>query len=162
MTLSAGNYLCNIYGDDTPVPMEKGRAPRYDNEIAVTEFLAKELGVGVGDKVNVAWQGASGEYLITGFSVCANDLGLNFALPRAGAEKLGVELPRFSLYSLAEPAAAEEAAEAVSKQFGDLVQNVSLHRVPTRKAVAAALAAQTAGHTSADWSADGVNNLSGD
>ena len=121
MTLNGGNYQCNIYGDDTPVPMEKGRAPRYDNEIAVTAFLAKELGVGVGDKVNVAWQGASGEYLITGFSVCANDLGLNFALPMAGAEKLGVELPRFSLYSLAEPAAAEEAAEAVSKQFGDLV-----------------------------------------
>lgn len=121
MTLNGGNYQCNIYGDDTPIPMEKGRAPRYDNEIAVTGFLAKELGVGVGDKVNVAWQGASGEYLITGFSVCANDLGLNFALPMAGAEKLGEEWPRFSLYSLAEPAAAEEAAEAVSKQFGDLV-----------------------------------------
>ena len=41
-----------------------------------------------------------------------------------------------------------------STQFADLVQKASLHRVPTRKAVAATLAAQTEGLTTADWSAD--------
>ena len=53
---------------------------------------------------------------------------------------------------------------SASKQFVDLVQKVSLHKVPTRKAVAAALAAELAGQTSADWSADadGNDNLSGD
>lgn len=39
-----------------------------------------------------------------------------------------------------------------SKQFGDLIQRVSLHRVPTRKAVAATLEAETNGATNADWS----------
>ena len=41
-----------------------------------------------------------------------------------------------------------------SKQFIDLIQRVSLHKVPTRKAVAAALEAELSGQTSADWSAD--------
>ncbi len=41
-----------------------------------------------------------------------------------------------------------------SKQFTDLIQKVSLHKVPTLKAVAAALEAELAGQTSADWSAD--------
>ena len=45
---------------------------------------------------------------------------------------------------------------SASKQFADLAQNASLHRVPTRKAVAAALAAQTDGKTAADWSVDGI------
>jgi len=48
-----------------------------------------------------------------------------------------------------------------SKQFADLVQRVSLHRVPTRKAVAATLEAQTEGRTSADWSADDTSGGGG-
>ena len=38
-----------------------------------------------------------------------------------------------------------------SKQFNDLLQHVSLHKVPTRKAMAAALEAETQGLTTADW-----------
>ena len=56
-----------------------------------------------------------------------------------------------------------------SKQFTDLIQKVSLHKVPTRKAQAAALEAELAGLTTADWSADsqddstdGQDNSSGD
>ena len=49
-----------------------------------------------------------------------------------------------------------------SKQFIDLILRVSLHKVPTRKAVAAALEAELAGQTSADWSADGENDQNGD
>ena len=45
-----------------------------------------------------------------------------------------------------------------SAQFADMVQKVSLHKVPTRKAVAATLEAQLKGHTSADWSDDDDNN----
>lgn len=41
-----------------------------------------------------------------------------------------------------------------SKQFDDLLQHVSLHKAPTRKAVAAALEAELQGMTTADWSAD--------
>ncbi len=38
-----------------------------------------------------------------------------------------------------------------SKHFGDMLQKVSLHRAPTRKAAAATLAAQIEGKTQADW-----------
>ena len=40
---------------------------------------------------------------------------------------------------------------AASKLYNDLVQKVSLHKVPTRKAVAATLEAEMAGQTTADW-----------
>ena len=43
---------------------------------------------------------------------------------------------------------------APSKQFENLAANVSLHKVPSRKAVAAALEAQLDGLTTADWSED--------
>ena len=38
-----------------------------------------------------------------------------------------------------------------SKQFEDMVSRTSLHKVPSRKAVAATLEAQLAGLTTADW-----------
>ena len=38
-----------------------------------------------------------------------------------------------------------------SVHYADLLQKVSLHKVPTRKAVAATLEAQTNGDTTADW-----------
>lgn len=47
---------------------------------------------------------------------------------------------------------------APSKQFEGLVNSASLHKVPTRKAVAAALEAQLNGETTADWSADEDEN----
>lgn len=40
---------------------------------------------------------------------------------------------------------------SASKLYADLVQKVSLHKVPTRKAVAATLEAEMNGQTTADW-----------
>ena len=49
-----------------------------------------------------------------------------------------------------------------SKLYADLIQNVSLHKVPTRKAVAATLAAENAGHTTADWTPGEEDDGEGD
>ena len=43
---------------------------------------------------------------------------------------------------------------SASKLYDDLLQRVSLHKAPTRKAAAAALEAELSGLTTADWSAD--------
>lgn len=42
-----------------------GTAPRAKDEIAVTHLTAAELGIGVGDTIEVAIGGQSGEYLVT-------------------------------------------------------------------------------------------------
>ena len=92
----------------------------------------------------------SKELMLDGYRIQLGDLGNLFLTCRSiGASSLD----KFTRDNIREIRVNFTA----SKQFGDLVQNVSLHRVPTRKAVAAALAAQTEGKTSADWSADAQN-----
>jgi len=43
----------------------EGYAPKYANEIALTKILADNLGVGVGDKVNITLDGRTGEYMVS-------------------------------------------------------------------------------------------------
>lgn len=41
----------------------EGRTCKYANEIVITEFVAEDLGVKIGDTVQVAYQGSAGDFL---------------------------------------------------------------------------------------------------
>ena len=87
----------------------------------------------------------SKELMLDGYRIQLGDLG-NFYLTvkSEGAESK-------EKFTIANIKAMKTNFDA-SKQFSDLIQRVSLHRVPTRKAVAATLEAETNGETTADWS----------
>lgn len=87
------------------------------------------------------------ELMLDGYRISLGDLGMLYLSCRSRG---AVSLEKFTTENIREIRANFRA----SKQFAGLVQSVSLHRVPTRKAVAAALAAETAGQTAADWSSD--------
>ena len=131
----------------------QSRATLSINEIA-DHMVAHGCNYDRGDVIAILVKlvNCSKELMLDGYRIQLGDLGnLYLTCRSAGASSLD----KFTRDNIREI----RVNFAASKQFADLVQNVSLHRVPTRKAVAAALAAQTEGKTSADWSADG---LSGD
>ena len=91
--------------------------------------------------------GCSKELMLDGYRIQLGDLGkLYLTCQSRGAE----DKDKFTRANIK----AIKVNFAASKQFADLAQKVSLHKVPTRKAVAAALEAELAGQTTADWSAD--------
>lgn len=103
----------------------EGRTCQYDNEILVTEFVAKELGLQIGDTVTVALNDVKAEYMISGIYQCANDMGSNFAMSKAGYERIALSVSTEErsvnlgvAYCLADGEKAEEIAEKLSEVYG--------------------------------------------
>lgn len=82
------NYIMNIISDPSYYQMLKGRTCLHDDEAVVTEFLAKELNVAIGDLVTISYEGNSADYIISGINQCANDMGGNFSITQQGFSRL--------------------------------------------------------------------------
>jgi ABC-type antimicrobial peptide transport system permease subunit len=61
------------------------------------------------------------ECIVTGINVYANDLGLNFSMPFALAQKLGVEDVYYCAYSLQDPSQRFAIADEINEKFSDIV-----------------------------------------
>lgn len=121
MSLNGGDYMCAVYKNPESMIMQEGRYPQYDNEIAVTEILADELGLKTGDKVAISNREFTAECIITGINVYANDLGLNFSMPFELAQKLGVEDVYYCAYSLQDSSQRFAIADEINETFSDMV-----------------------------------------
>lgn len=121
MSLNGDEYMCAVYKNPEAIVVTEGRIPKYDNEIAITDILADELNLKIGDEVIVSNKSYKSEYIITSINVYANDLGLNFSLPLTGAKKLGVEDVYNCGYSLTDSSKAEAVANAINDSFSYVV-----------------------------------------
>lgn len=99
----------------------EGRACKYENEIVITDYVAKDLGVNIGDSVEVSYRESSREFLITGFYQCANDVGANVGISSEGFRRLAgeEETGNAVYYLLKEPEAAKELTEELIARYGD-------------------------------------------
>lgn len=80
--------LCMYDGAEYILGITKGRSPKYDNEIVMTEIAADNLGLAVGDKVTVGYAGKKAEYIICGLNQYMNDAGVNFSMTKDAVQKL--------------------------------------------------------------------------
>ncbi|MCM1335856.1 MAG: ABC transporter permease [Bacteroides sp.] len=75
----------------------EGRAPRYDNEIAVAIKYARDNALAVGDEISLTTGTAEEKFLISGFTQLSNNLGRDCLITREGFERIG-ELTNCSYY----------------------------------------------------------------
>lgn len=96
-----------------------GRTCRYENEIVITEYVSNDLGVHIGDTVEVTYKESSDRFLITGIYQCANDVGANAGISAEGFWRLtGQETDNNEIhYLLKNPEAAEEIKEILSSRY---------------------------------------------
>lgn len=78
----------------------EGTFPRYDNEIAITGVMSKQLHKTIGDNVKVTAEGKSKEYLITGIYQTTNNSGLMSIITFDGIKKLRpqYEMKKIDIY----------------------------------------------------------------
>lgn len=105
----------------------EGRTCKYANEIVITEYVADDLGVKIGDTVQVAYQGNAGDFLISGIYQSANDVGANFGMNMDGyasiggrregdnANKNGISV----CYIFEDNTKAEEIADWLKESYGE-------------------------------------------
>ncbi len=88
------DFTANVTDQPQRFHIMEGRACTGDDEIVVTEFIAADFGVGIGDTVTVSCGANSDIYTITGIYSCANDMGDTVGLSREGYLKIGWDDPQ--------------------------------------------------------------------
>ena len=85
------DYTANIITEPERFHLLSGRTAQADDEIVVTEFVAADMGIAIGDTVSVAYQGRGAEFTVTGIYQCANEMGSNIGMSRSGFLRIGAE-----------------------------------------------------------------------
>lgn len=88
------DYTANVITEPERFHILEGRTCLKDDEIVLTEFVAANLGVQIGDSVTVTDDSGSTEYIVSGIYSCANDMGDNVGMSREGYLKIGQDAPQ--------------------------------------------------------------------
>lgn len=114
------DYTANVITDPERFHIMEGRTSKAVDEIVVTEFVASDLGVTIGDTVTVQADMGSGEYVISGIYTCANDMGDNIGMSREGYLQIGSDAPSLWChhYFLEDASQKEAVTEALDDAYG--------------------------------------------
>lgn len=88
VTVNGQEYEANVLNDTDWFHILKGRACE-GNSILITDTVASELQLSIGDTVKVAANGRSETYQVSGIYQCANGMGSNIGMSMEGYSKIG-------------------------------------------------------------------------
>ncbi|MBD5455210.1 MAG: hypothetical protein HDR23_01825 [Lachnospiraceae bacterium] len=88
VTVNGQEYEANVLNDIEWFHLMEGELPD-GGSILITETVANELELGIGDVVRVAANGRAEEYIISGIYQCANGMGSNIGMSMEGYSKIG-------------------------------------------------------------------------
>lgn len=114
------DYTVNAISEPKRFHILSGKTCLADDEIVVTEFVASDLGVTIGDTITVAGDSGSEIYSISGIYSCANDMGNNIGMSREGYLKIGRDDPQIWCYHyfLADTTNKAAITQALDARFG--------------------------------------------
>jgi ABC-type antimicrobial peptide transport system permease subunit len=127
--VNGDEYHGSIYTDPTLIKsILKGRAPIYDNEIVVTEIVADELGVDMGDTVTVGNEDLEEKYLISGIFQCTNDMGRTVAITQEGVKKIMPDYRvRFQDYIIADSKQSAAITKLLKEKYGNKIEVIDVN-----------------------------------
>lgn len=112
--------MCLIYKNTDAFNMLRGREPLYENEIVITEFIAEDTGLKIGDKIELTYDNKKSEYIITGIYQTLHEQGRCLGMNFEGAEKFGMDYISVAGYSLSDPSKASLIQSEIEKKYGDI------------------------------------------
>lgn len=114
------DYTANVIDQPERFHLLEGKACSAKNEIVLTEFVAADFGVSIGDTVTVRGDNGSGEYIVSGIYSCANDMGDTVGMSREGYLKIGRDHPNLWCwhYFLSDASQKSAIAEALENAYG--------------------------------------------
>lgn len=88
VTVNGQEYEANVLNDTDWFHILRGRVCDGDS-ILLTDTVANELQLSIGDNVKVAANGRSGDYQVSGIYQCANGMGSNIGMSMEGYSQIG-------------------------------------------------------------------------
>lgn len=124
VTVDGITYTTNVTDEPERYNVLEGRTCKYDNEVLITEFVAEDLNVSVGDTLTICRGEREADYIISGINSCANDMGANCSMNMDGLAHLCEEVSNFDDYTcfeLEDSTQKQEVLDDLEQQYGDKV-----------------------------------------
>lgn len=120
VTVNGVDFTANVIDQPERFHLIEGRTSAADSEIVVTEFVAADFGVGVGDSLTVGAGLGSDVYTISGIYSCANGMGQNIGMSRDAYLKIASDSPNLWCwhYFLSAPSQKPAIIEALETAYG--------------------------------------------
>lgn len=120
VSVNGVDMTANVISEPERFHLLSGQTCREADEVVLTEFVAADLGISVGDSIIVAGALGSGEYVVSGIYQCANDMGMNIGMNREGYDRIGEESPSIwcTHYFLADLSLKPEIMQALQDTYG--------------------------------------------
>lgn len=83
------DYTANVMTNPSRFHIIRGQTSQNDNEIVITEYVANDLGVDIGDNVHIIRDKQNADYKVVGIYQCANEMGANIGMNVQGYERIG-------------------------------------------------------------------------
>ena len=120
VSVNGTSYTANVISEPERFHIMQGRTCQSENEIVITEFVAKDLKLAVGSRMVVQGDTDSREYTVSGIYQCANDMGANIGMSREGYLKIGTDNPHLWCYHyfLADTSKKASITQALENAYG--------------------------------------------
>ena len=114
------DYTANVIDQPERFHILEGRTCSAADEIVITEFIAANFGLNIGDTATISGGLGSGEYTVTGIYSCANDMGDNIGMTAAGYLLISRDDPQIWChhYFLSDPSQKAAITEALESAYG--------------------------------------------
>ncbi|MBR6018600.1 MAG: ABC transporter permease, partial [Lachnospiraceae bacterium] len=114
---SAFTYVVDDVNHRQYLKLLEGRVPVHDNEIMLTQALAEDLGVSIGDVVTVKNGTKTADYIVTGFDQRMERMGRTMNVTIEGGKRLLGEFTRMDILIYADDNTTFEELEAKVKEI---------------------------------------------
>lgn len=120
VTINGTGLTANVITEPERFHILEGRTSSGENEIVITEFVASDMGVQIGDLLRVTGDRGTETYTIVGIYSCANDMGANIGMNREGYLKIGRDDRRIWChhYFLENPERKYEVTNLLEQTYG--------------------------------------------
>lgn len=122
VTIDGITYTTNVTDEPQRYNVLEGRTCKYDNEVLITEYVAKDLDVSVGDTITLSRGERNADYIISGINSCANDMGANCSMNMEGLAHLRKDAENYTIsttFILEDSGKKEMVVEDLKEYFGD-------------------------------------------
>ncbi|MCI9528799.1 MAG: ABC transporter permease [Angelakisella sp.] len=126
VTVNGVDHTANVIDQPERFHLLEGRPCTGEDEIVITELVAADFGVSIGDTLTVGADRGREDFTVTGIYSCANDMGATIGMSREGYLRIGSDHPNLWCwhYFLADPGQKGAITQALEAAYGG---DVHLH-----------------------------------
>ncbi len=120
VTVNGVDHTANVIDQPERFHLLEGRPCTGEDEIVITEFVAADFGVAIGDTLTVGGDQGREDFTVTGIYSCANDMGATIGMSREGYLRIGSDHPNLWCwhYFLTDPNQKGAITQALESAYG--------------------------------------------